>query len=136
MHSSSIFPIFLNFFDFVFFFFINNHRLRYWFHVLSLIMGFSVPCQQVFIKHIVYDPSFWKFKLKYFLTNLLHNPKESISFLVKLLWKLIWMDVFNFQPYIISYLQLLRVSLFPIILLLHCFLCCFHRFCGFFPASL
>ena len=64
LHSSAFFPILPYFFNFVFFFFINNCRWRCWFHMLFFIMWFTASDQQVFIEHIMNHPSFWKIKLK------------------------------------------------------------------------
>ena len=46
------------------------------------------------------------------------------------------MDIFILQPHIVPDLQSLWISSFLIKLLLHHFLCCFHKLCSLFPASL
>ena len=112
LHFPSSFSILPNFFNFVFLFFINNHGWRCQFYMLSFELWFSAPYQQVFIEHVMNHPSFQKFELKHSLTNILWDPKESVSFLVQLFWGSVQMDIFVFQPHIVSFLQFLRISLF------------------------
>ena len=106
-----------DFFYFIFLFFIDNYWWWCWIHVLSLELGFFTTCQQVLIEYIMNHSSFWKFQLKHFLTNVLWDPKESISFLVQLLGESVWVDVFSFQLHVSSFFSSYGFYLF----LLNCF---------------
>ena len=134
--SPSSFSVLSDFFYFILFFLIDNVWWWCQFHVLTLKLWFLALCQQVLIKHTVYYLFFWKFQLKHSLTNVLWDCKRSISFLVWLLWGLVWMYIFGFQLHVVSYLQSLWILPFLVKLSFHNFFCYFYQLHSFFPTSL
>ena len=136
LRPPSSFPVLPNFFHLIFFFFIDNHWQRCWVLVLSFELWLHTSCQKVLIKDIMNYLSFRKFQLKYSQTNVFCNSKRSVSFIVQLLWGLVWLDILVLQPHIVVNLQSLRIPSFLVKLLFHVLLCFFHCICCLFPALL
>ena len=126
---SSTFPMLPAFFYFIFLFFINNRQQRCWILVLFFEFQLYILCQKILIENIMNCSSFWKFQLKCFWTNVFWDFKRFVSFIVQLLWGSIQLDIFVFQPHIVTNLQSLRISSFLIKLLLYVLLCSFYYFC-------
>ena len=62
------------------------------------------------------------------MTNVLWDSKRSISFLVKLLWGSIQLDILSFQLHIISNFQSLQIISLFVKLFLYSFFCHFYWF--------
>ena len=103
-----LFSILSYFFDFIFFFFIDNCQWRYWIHVLSFELWCFAFYQQVFIKHIVYHPSFWKLQLK-----LLKVENDGLNFSYSL-------SSFYFCFYFLGHFLFLKLGLGLRVMRLHC----------------
>ena len=136
LHPSFSFPMLPDFFHFIFFFFINNCWRRCWFLMLSFELWLHTSCQQVLIEDIMNHPSFWKLQFKCSWSNVLRDSEWSVSFIVQLLWGSVQMDIFVFQPHIVTNLQSLRISPFLVKLLLYILLSFFYCIRCLFPAFL
>jgi len=87
--------------------------------MLSFELWLHTLCQQVLIEDIMNYSSFWKLQFKYFQSNVLQDSEWSIFVIVQLLWGSVWMDIFIFQPHIVTNLQSLRIPPFLVKLLLY-----------------